>query len=183
MQAYFSFFFFFFPFEYALTTTIKYDSDKQVRKVKAWRRKEESQELWDALNGVNNAIFATLKDMRENGGSGAREEDRDAALQQLFLKARELLKQMGTLAGVEIEPQEQTELCTATTMLKNVIVCGVPGAGGNDAVFALYRGGDQTRAKIELFWKEWRERNGVRLCPMPLVGTPHGEPGLRVEIE
>ena len=138
-----------------MTTTIKCKSDKQVRKVKAWRRKAESQELWDALNGVNNAIFATLKDMRENGGGGAREEDRDAALQQLFLKARELLKQMGTLAGVEIEPQEQTELCTATTMLKNVIVCGVPGAGGNDAVFALYRGGDQTRVRLQ------RQRRGA----------------------
>jgi phosphomevalonate kinase len=65
--------------------------------------------------------------------------------------------------------------------LKNVICCGVPGAGGNDAVFAIYRGGDETRKCIETFWNEWRCTHNVKLCPMPLVGTPHGEPGLRLE--
>ena len=65
--------------------------------------------------------------------------------------------------------------------LDGVLMCGVPGAGGNDAVFAIYRGGEATRRRIESFWRNWRKVHNIKLCVMPLRGTPHGDPGLRIE--
>jgi phosphomevalonate kinase len=50
------------------------------------------------------------------------------------------LKKIGQEAGVEIEPDDQTELCDATQSLNGVICAGVPGAGGADALFALVLG-------------------------------------------
>ena len=67
-------------------------------------------------------------------------------------------------------------------LLKNVLACGVPGAGGNDAVFVIYQGGEKTRNDIEMFWYEWRKDKKIQLCAMPLRGTPHGKPGLRIEV-
>ena len=90
---------------------------------------------------------------------------------------------MGTGAGVGIEPEAQTSLCNATMGLDGVLMCGVPGAGGNDAVFAIYHGGDRTRRRIESFWDEWKCTHDIKLCVMPLRGTPHGDPGLRIDTE
>lgn len=147
-----------------------------VRKVKTWRTNKESQVLWDELNKTNNSILENFDFMRDDDSiDGLR-------ISQLFLKAREQLKEMGKAAGVDIEPNEQTELCNATMLLKNVLACGVPGAGGNDAVFVIYQGGEKTRNDIEMFWYEWRKDKKIQLCAMPLRGTPHGKPGLRIEV-
>ena len=47
------------------------------------------------------------------------------------------LRRMGTAAGVEIEPAEQTALCDAVSAIPGVLFAGVPGAGGHDAIFAI----------------------------------------------
>jgi hypothetical protein len=44
---------------------------------------------------------------------------------------------MGESSGVPIEPPQQTRLADATMALPGVVACGVPGAGGYDAVYAL----------------------------------------------
>lgn len=41
-------------------------------------------------------------------------------LRKLFNRARQLLKKMGDLAGVGIEPDEQTELIDATELLPGI---------------------------------------------------------------
>lgn len=58
-------------------------------------------------------------------------------LRSLFQTTRRLLKKMGDSAGVGIEPEAQTALCDATMALPGVVAAAVPGAGGNDAIFAL----------------------------------------------
>ena len=58
-------------------------------------------------------------------------------LRSLFQTTRRLLKKMGDSAGVGIEPETQTALCDATMALPGVVAAAVPGAGGNDAIFAL----------------------------------------------
>jgi phosphomevalonate kinase len=58
-------------------------------------------------------------------------------LRTLFTTTRRLLKKMGDSAGVGIEPEAQSRLCDATMALPGVVAAAVPGAGGNDAVFAL----------------------------------------------
>ncbi|KXN90597.1 Phosphomevalonate kinase [Leucoagaricus sp. SymC.cos] len=47
------------------------------------------------------------------------------------------MRQMGVLAGVPIEPPEQTKLLDTCVALAGVIGGGVPGAGGYDAVWLL----------------------------------------------
>ena len=58
-------------------------------------------------------------------------------LRKLFSHMRKLMRQMGTEAGVEIEPPAQTILADQTEALNGVLSSGVPGAGGNDAIFAI----------------------------------------------
>ena len=159
-----------------------------VRKVLAWRKEHvSSQFTWDELNKTNKMILTSLEALRLLSFESKKKNNNRAASEKvardMFGQARSMLKEIGAKAGVDIEPDEQTELCTATMDgVRNVIACGVPGAGGNDAVFAIYYGGEKTRHEIELFWETWRKEKGVSLCAMPLRGTPHGEPGLRVEL-
>nr|QID77685.1 5-phosphomevalonate kinase [Cinnamomum camphora] len=57
-----------------------------------------------------------------------------------FLHIRYHMQQMGQTAGVPIEPESQTRLLDATMNMKGVLLAGVPGAGGFDAIFAITLG-------------------------------------------
>jgi phosphomevalonate kinase len=89
-------------------------------------------------------------------------------LRLLFLKARSLLKKMGEMAGVSVEPESQTLLANSTMEIPGVIAAGVPGAGGNDALFVLYIKGvdcdaeadNVVKDRIEQLWKDWSFSNG-----------------------
>ena len=52
---------------------------------------------------------------------------------------------------VQIEPPSQTALLDATMAMDGVLLAGVPGAGGFDAVFAVTIG-STVRDKVELDW-------------------------------
>jgi len=60
------------------------------------------------------------------------------ALKSSFRIARSLMRNMGVFAGVDIEPAFQSAIADATEALPGVLCAGVPGAGGSDALFALY---------------------------------------------
>lgn len=60
------------------------------------------------------------------------------ALKRSFCSARSFMRNMGLCAGVDIEPAFQTEIADASEALPGVLCAGVPGAGGCDALFALY---------------------------------------------
>lgn len=54
---------------------------------------------------------------------------------------------------MQIEPESQTQLLDATMGMEGVLLAGVPGAGGFDAVFAITlgdSGSDVTKAWISL---------------------------------
>ncbi|KAB2612509.1 phosphomevalonate kinase-like [Pyrus ussuriensis x Pyrus communis] len=57
-----------------------------------------------------------------------------------MLGIRYHMHQMGEAAGVPIEPESQTKLLDATMRMEGVLLAGVPGAGGFDAVFAVTLG-------------------------------------------
>ncbi|KAJ0954765.1 putative phosphomevalonate kinase [Helianthus annuus] len=57
-----------------------------------------------------------------------------------MLNIRSEMKLMGMAAGIPIEPESQTELLDATMNMCGVLLAGVPGAGGFDAVFAVTLG-------------------------------------------
>ncbi|KAJ3678722.1 hypothetical protein LUZ60_002525 [Juncus effusus] len=57
-----------------------------------------------------------------------------------FIQIRQLLREMGNSAGVPIEPESQTQILDLTMETEGVLLAGVPGAGGYDAVFAVILG-------------------------------------------
>lgn len=65
------------------------------------------------------------------------------------------------MAGlVQIEPPSQTALLDGTMHMSGVLLAGVPGAGGFDAVFAIAIG-NTVREKVEA---EWTNRGVLSLC-------------------
>lgn len=63
-----------------------------------------------------------------------------SAARDAFLEIRLHMREMGKAAGVPIEPDSQTKLLDATMNLEGVLLAGVPGAGGFDAVFSVILG-------------------------------------------
>jgi hypothetical protein len=84
---------------------------------------------------------------------------------------------MGNSCSVGIEPDEQTRLADATESLPGVLCAGVPGAGGEDAIYALVIL-PEGRDTVEQMWSTWEggegegekrvERNRSRVCPLML---------------
>ncbi|KAJ1297927.1 hypothetical protein BS78_01G415800 [Paspalum vaginatum] len=62
------------------------------------------------------------------------------ATRDACLEIRLRMREMGVAAGVPIEPDSQTQLLDATMNLEGVLLAGVPGAGGFDAVFSVTLG-------------------------------------------
>ena len=113
-------------------------------------------------------------------------------IKALFKRARGLLKRMGQEAGVGVEPDSQTLLVDATEEVEGVLCAGVPGAGGEDAVFALTVSA-ASRSKVEAMWSTWHVARGgggqrdasasqVMVCPMLLhAETSKHSAGVRNE--
>ncbi|KAK4758603.1 hypothetical protein SAY87_019904 [Trapa incisa] len=59
---------------------------------------------------------------------------------EAMLSIRHYMRLMGEDAGVPIEPELQTQLLDATMGMEGVLLAGVPGAGGFDAIFAVALG-------------------------------------------
>ena len=68
--------------------------------------------------------------------------------------------------NIQIEPESQTRLLDATMNLEGVLLAGVPGAGGYDAVFAVTLGGSNT-----IVTKVWSSLNVLALL---VTEDPHG---------
>ncbi|XP_010261591.1 PREDICTED: phosphomevalonate kinase [Nelumbo nucifera] len=62
-----------------------------------------------------------------------------------ILEIRLQMRQMGEAAGIPIEPESQTQLLDATMNMEGVLLAGVPGAGGFDAIFAVTLGGSSSK--------------------------------------
>ncbi|KAF5175586.1 phosphomevalonate kinase-like, partial [Thalictrum thalictroides] len=60
------------------------------------------------------------------------------------------MRLMGKEAGVPIEPESQTQLLDVTMDMEGVLVAGVPGAGGFDAIFAVTLG--EFNKKVTQMW-------------------------------
>jgi len=105
-------------------------------------------------------------------------------LRMTFLECRQNLKGMGQSAGVPIEPDEQTAVADATMRLPGVVAAGVPGAGGYDALFAIYVKGpetndgssDRVRDEIGNFWREMSNENDETfICPLSVRAAGSGD--------
>ncbi|CAO2819690.1 unnamed protein product [Amaranthus hypochondriacus] len=70
-----------------------------------------------------------------------------------MLEIRGYMRRMGEAAGVPIEPDSQTRLLDATMDMEGVLLAGIPGAGGFDAVFALTLG--DSSSKLANAWSSF----------------------------
>ncbi|KND92954.1 Phosphomevalonate kinase [Tolypocladium ophioglossoides CBS 100239] len=126
-----------------------------VKKVLSWRGRDadRSKKLWDDLQLRNDKLAATLR-----AGNAS---ELPAAVNAV----RELIRQMGKLSDVPIEPETQTELLDAVSTVDGVFGGVVPGAGGFDALALLIKDDEQTKQRVEARLAKWsRERDSkVRL--------------------
>ncbi|PVV03877.1 hypothetical protein BB560_001630 [Smittium megazygosporum] len=76
-------------------------------------------------------------------------------------KIRKCLKKIGELAGVPIEPDEQSKLIDSCIEIPGVIMAGVPGAGGYDAIFCLILTKEPIQELKKLFKMEFTNVNDL----------------------
>lgn len=159
-----------------------------VGAVKKWQKSDpqKSQETWNKLSEANLDLERQLNLLRKVAaeqwdvykcilskcsmlGSKKWMEQATEPNQQAIVKAllgardamleiRNHMRQMGEAAGIPIEPKSQTELLDRTMELEGVLLAGVPGAGGFDAVFAITLG-DSSSHVI----KSWTSLNVLAL--------------------
>eukprot|EP01080_Neovahlkampfia_damariscottae_P011492 gene11492-4656_t len=70
----------------------------------------------------------------------------------IFIEIRKLMKEIGIKSNVQIEPDEQTQIINETLKIKGCILCGVPGAGGFDAIFSIIK--KDCLNQIEQLWNK-----------------------------
>ena len=120
-------------------------------------------------------------------------------LRKHFSKMRELMRLMGTETGIEIEPLQQTLLADKTEKLSGVLCSCVPGAGGNDAIFAITLS-SKARTRVEEMWSQWgvngtgtgvdvkvdnnnNNNNNTVVCPLLLRAEGGLKSGVRAEFD
>ncbi|KAF7809455.1 phosphomevalonate kinase, peroxisomal [Senna tora] len=120
-----------------------------------------AKEQWDAYKCVINSCSMLRPDKWIEQAS---EPSKEAIIKALLgakdamLGIRYHMRTMGEAAGVPIEPESQTRLLDATMNLEGVLLAGVPGAGGFDAVFAVTLGSSSTNVT-----KVWSSLNVLAL--------------------
>ncbi|KAL6536362.1 hypothetical protein OROGR_012934 [Orobanche gracilis] len=141
-----------------------------VGAVKTWKKSDpqSSLETWNKLSEANSALEMHLNTlsqlaetnydayriamqkcstlMSEKWTEGVVEPNQTEVIKALLgardamLSIRCNMRKMGEAAGIPIEPESQTRLLDTTMNTEGVLLAGVPGAGGFDAVFAVTLG-------------------------------------------
>lgn len=85
-----------------------------------------------------------------------------------------MLRLMGSQSSVPIEPDSQTSLLDACLQVDGVLIAGVPGAGGFDAIFCIIANdGDGVGSTFRRLLDVW-ERREVKVCPLLAKGERAG---------
>ncbi|KAG1354236.1 phosphomevalonate kinase, peroxisomal [Cocos nucifera] len=167
-----------------------------VGAVKQWQKSDpqKSLETWKKLAYANSVLEAQLKSLNKLAedhweayrhtlavcsGCGherwmeqVAHQHQESIVKSLlgardaFLEIRCHMQQMGKAADVPIEPESQTQLLDATMNMEGILLAGVPGAGGYDAIFAIILG-EASNAVIR-FW------SSVGVLPLLVREDPHG---------
>uniref|UniRef100_A0A5B6ZFX2 phosphomevalonate kinase n=1 Tax=Davidia involucrata TaxID=16924 RepID=A0A5B6ZFX2_DAVIN len=128
-----------------------------------------AEEHWDAYKGViNSCSMLRSEKWMEQASEPSQAEIVKALLgaRDAMLRIRCHMRQMGEAAGIPIEPESQTLLLDATMDLEGVLLAGVPGAGGFDAIFAITLGDSSNNVT-----KAWSSLN---VLAMLVREDPHG---------
>ena len=188
-------------------------SSSMAKAVLNWLKEKEvqSKSVWTALSEANKSIYDTfvklntiaaehpeqfMKDIGRAADITADKWSQEVDLngvfsllqntRKLFKRTRFWLKRMGDNAGVGIEPDSQTALADRTESLGGVLCSGVPGAGGNDAIFAIVLS-TTGRENVERVWSSWEtsmrgKQHGTVVCPLTVATeTDRDRVGVLVE--
>ncbi|XP_059656915.1 phosphomevalonate kinase, peroxisomal isoform X1 [Cornus florida] len=120
-----------------------------------------AEEHWDAYTCViNRCSMHRSEKWMEQANEQSQTEVVKALLgaRDAMLGIRNHMRRMGEAAGVPIEPESQTRLLDATVNMEGVLLAGVPGAGGFDAVFAITLGDSSSNVT-----KAWSSQNVLAL--------------------
>ncbi|KAH1112903.1 hypothetical protein GLYMA_04G237000v4 [Glycine max] len=120
-----------------------------------------AKEQWNAYKSVIDSCSMLRPDKWIEQASEPNKEAVIKALlgaKEAMLGIRYHMRLMGEAAGVPIEPEPQTQLLDATMNLEGVLLAGVPGAGGFDAVFAVTLGDSSSNVT-----KVWSSLNVLAL--------------------
>lgn len=181
-----------------------------VRKVNEWRSKnlQDANQLWTSIDLSNKSMMAGFRELSslymsdteayeaavhsltflppsqwaEVGTSGIQRTVIQAfyGVHQAGQVTRNLMRKMGENAGVHIEPPTQTQLLNESIAQAGVITGGVPGAGGDDAIWVLVLESKEAPEaplhRIEQVWREFKQRRVT-----PLLATQSMEIGTRIE--
>nr|XP_043606642.1 phosphomevalonate kinase, peroxisomal-like [Erigeron canadensis] len=142
-------------------------SPSMVGAVKKWQKSdpEKAKDTWNKLSEANSALeshFNLLSKLAaDNWDSyktvinccsiyksekwiGQFTEASHLEIVKALLETRDVMltirchmRQMGESAGIPIEPESQTRLLDVTMDTEGILLAGVPGAGGFDAMFAI----------------------------------------------
>ena len=178
-------------------------SSSMAKNVLNWLKEKpvQSSSVWTALSEANKSIYDTFVKLNtiaaENPDQFTKDISRAAEItadkwsqeldlqgvfsllqntRKLFKRTRFWLKRMGDNAGVGIEPDSQTALVDRTESLGGVLCAGVPGAGGNDAIFAIVLS-SAARDNVERVWSSWEtsmrgRQHGTVVCPLTVQTEP-----------
>ncbi|EFA76647.1 hypothetical protein PPL_09952 [Heterostelium album PN500] len=171
-----------------------------VKKVLEWRKSnpEISKQLWDDLHTSNGLVKKAFNELHQLHGSDSNsyfntlsllastsqskwlellsKGNNDQVIKQIqlvrssFLEIRRLLRKMGELADVPLEPVEQSNLADHTMEVLGCVASGVPGAGGFDALFSITLS-DQSAQSIKEEWMKWSQ---CKVLPLVLSEDPTG---------
>lgn len=135
-----------------------------VKKVLAWKGADPKRAgtLWEALQQRNEDLARSLRD-------GVVDE-----LPGNLTSARKLIREMGQLSDVPIEPSSQTELLDAVSGVAGVYGGVVPGAGGFDALVLLVKDDEETVEGVEAFLGKWSEEKQSNVKLLPVKGEMEG---------
>ncbi|CDZ97430.1 phosphomevalonate kinase [Phaffia rhodozyma] len=176
------------------------DTPSLVGKVLKWKKDNPSQDSWSTIDGFNDDLASQIRALGRLAASDPvsyetavqdfirKPAEPSSSNSQPFIKIfqsiqaasqsiRRSMKLMGESAGVPIEPDEQTELLDKCQTLPGVLGCGVPGAGGYDALWVLILDTPST-STAQVVEKTWTEHTGLSVCPLLAHEDPMG--GLQI---
>eukprot|EP00977_Amphora_coffeiformis_P007304 scaffold1581_cov169-Amphora_coffeaeformis.AAC.40 len=172
------------------------ESPSMARTVLSWKRSISTTRVphWDDLTEINQEIASLLQTLSLQTIDDVQMQTlisttdpgvwNTTEIGKLMLElrataeeSRRHLKAMGDLAGVPIEPDEQTALVDATLKVPGVIAALVPGAGGYDAIACLHVNHPRVRHAVADFWCAWPHAS---VCPLTVQGAASGD-GIKLE--
>eukprot|EP01029_Cantina_marsupialis_P003824 TRINITY_DN13854_c0_g1_i1.p1 TRINITY_DN13854_c0_g1~~TRINITY_DN13854_c0_g1_i1.p1 ORF type:complete len:436 (+),score=72.96 TRINITY_DN13854_c0_g1_i1:221-1528(+) len=110
-----------------------------ARAVKKWRIENPDALEWKNLVTINKKLVELYQLICLNYVEMPTKELLDE-LRQLSIDYNDAFEMVGTAAGVELVPSAQRLLINDILDLDGVLACGIPGAGGHDALFVLSLG-------------------------------------------